>query len=132
MDKNPKHIEYYLPWDTAPIDISFIFEDEKPAGKHGFMKSEGGNFVFEDGTPVKFWGTNFNSGACYPPKEQAPKIAKRLAMFGLNMVRFHQMEAHWSRPNLFQFVNGPVLKDTQTLDERTLDLLDYFITHHAV
>ena len=29
---------------------------DKPAGKHGFLQINGKDFVFEDGTPVKFWG----------------------------------------------------------------------------
>ena len=72
----------YIPFpchaDMAPLDISYLFEDEKPAGKHGFLKAEGDRFVFEDGTPVRFWGTNLNSGACFPEKPYAEKLAKRL------------------------------------------------------
>ena len=75
--------------DFAPIDISYLFEDEKPAGKHGFLTVQGERFVFEDGTPVRFWGTNLNSGACFPEKPYAEKLAKRLAAYGCNMVRFH-------------------------------------------
>ena len=45
-----KTIPYTLPWDDMPIDLSFIYEKEKPAGKHGFLKVEGDRFVFEDGT----------------------------------------------------------------------------------
>ena len=127
MDKNPKQIKYYLPWDNLPIDISFVFDEEKPAGKHGFLKTKGREFVFEDGTPAKFWGSNFNSGSCFPPKDHAPKLARRLAMLGLNIVRFHQMDSEWARPSLFQFDKGPLLNNTQTLDSRSLDLLDYFI-----
>ena len=33
--------------DFAPLDISYLFEDEKPAGKHGFLKASGKDFVFE-------------------------------------------------------------------------------------
>ena len=48
----------YIPFpayhDFAPIDISYLFEDEKPAGKHGFLTAQGDRFVFEDGTPVPF------------------------------------------------------------------------------
>ncbi len=127
MDKQVNRLKYYLPWDTVPIDISFVFEHEKPAGKHGFLKAAGKKFIFEDGTPVRFWGTNINSGACFPPKEHAPKLARRLAMQGLNIVRFHQMDGEWARPNIFQYAKGPQLKNTQSFDSRSLDLLDYFI-----
>ena len=36
--------------DSMPVDISFVFEDEKPAGKHGFCKAKGDNLYVEDGT----------------------------------------------------------------------------------
>ena len=78
MEFIAKQIPYVLPWDKMPVDISFIFENEKPAGKHGFLKIEGENFVFEDGTPAKFWGTNFNSGANFPSHSHSEKVAKRL------------------------------------------------------
>lgn len=31
-------IPYTLPWDDMPIDLSFIYEKEKPAGKHGLIQ----------------------------------------------------------------------------------------------
>ena len=52
--------------DDVPIDISFIFEDERPAGKHGFLGVDGRSLCFEDGTVAKFWGTNFNGAVCFP------------------------------------------------------------------
>ena len=62
----------YIPFpffhDDVPVDISFAFETEKPAGKHGFLQTRGREFVFEDGTPVRFWGTNFNGCGCFPEK----------------------------------------------------------------
>lgn len=62
IKNDTKYIQYNLPWDDMPIDISYVFEHEKPAGKHGFMTVNGNKFQFEDGTEMKFWGTNFNSG----------------------------------------------------------------------
>ena len=44
--------------DRMPLDLSFLFADERPAGKHGFLHADGRYFVFEDGTRVRFWGTN--------------------------------------------------------------------------
>ncbi len=35
-----------------------MFQNERPAGKHGFLKVDGHNFRFEDGTEGKFWGVN--------------------------------------------------------------------------
>ena len=114
--------------DFAPIDISYLFEDEKPAGKHGFLTVQGERFVFEDGTPVRFWGTNLNSGACFPEKPYAEKLAKRLAAYGCNMVRFHQMDSEWATPSIYQFRKGRRLANTSTYDPESFDRLDYLIS----
>ena len=33
-----KTVSYTLPWDDAPGDISFVFENEIPAGIHGLNR----------------------------------------------------------------------------------------------
>lgn len=124
---NFRTVSFTLPWDDAPIDISFIFEHEKPAGKHGFVKVDGARLIFEDGALARFWGTNFNSVANFPSHSYSEKVAKRLAKFGINMVRFHQMDGDWSTPNIFQFTKGPLLENTQNLDPRSMDALDYLV-----
>ena len=120
----------YFPYpffaDDVPIDISFVFEKEKPAGKHGFLKTEGRKFVFEDGTDVKFWGTNFNGAGCFPEHACAEKLAKRLAKIGLNLVRMHQLDAEFQTPNIFNFTKGKRVTDA-TLDPESMDRLDYLI-----
>ena len=45
-----------LAWDASPVDLSFLNRDDRPAGRHGFVKADGDHFVFQDGTPVRFWG----------------------------------------------------------------------------
>ena len=120
-------ISYTLPWDNAPVDLSFIFEKEKPAGKHGFMQAKGGRMVFKDDTEARFWGTNFNSAANFPPHAYSEVVAKRLARFGVNLVRFHQMDGDWSTPNIFQYSKGPLTKNTRNLDPVSMDCLDYLI-----
>ncbi len=89
--------------DRMPVDISFVFEDEKPAGKHGFVRPDGEDLRFEDGTLARFWGVNVNGGACFPDKDYAPKCARRLAQAGCNIIRFHQLDAEWDTPNIFSF-----------------------------
>lgn len=122
-----KKIPYTLKWDRMPVDISFVFENEKPAGKHGFLTVKNGDFFFEDGTKARFWGTNFNSGANFPSHAHAEIVAKRLAQAGLNMVRLHQLDAEWSCPNIFRFTRGKRIKDTQSFDPESMDRLDYLI-----
>lgn len=118
---------FTLPWDDAPLDLSFLFEKEKPAGRRGFVRAQEGRLVFEDGTLARFWGTNFNSAANFPSHAYSEKVARRLAKFGVNLVRFHQMDADYSTPNLFQFSKGRRRDDTQSLDPTSLDRLDYLI-----
>ena len=112
--------------DDVPIDISFVFEDEKPAGKHGFLKVDGRSFQFEDGTAIKFWGTNFNGAGCFPEHDYAEKLARRLAKIGINLVRFHQLDAEWHTPNIFRFTKGKRVTDA-TLDPESMERLDYLI-----
>lgn len=104
--------------DRMPIDISFAFGDEKPAGKHGFCHADGDDLRFEDGTLAKFWGVNFNGGANFPEHDYARKVARRLAMAGVNIVRFHQLDAEWNTPNLLSFCKGPRVTSTRQLEYR--------------
>jgi len=121
-------VPFTLAWDDhVPVDISFVFENERPAGKHGFLTVQGSCMVFEDGSEGRFWGTNFNSGANFPPHAYSEMVARRLARFGLNMVRTHQMDAEWSTPSLFQFNRAKPKDDTRRFDPESLDRLDYLI-----
>jgi len=63
---------------------------DKPAGKHGFVKMLGDRLIFEDGTPVKFWGTNLGSDLPLMKPEEAVKWGEFLSRFGFNSVRFHK------------------------------------------
>ncbi len=120
------YITYPFYPDDVPVDISFVFEDEKPAGKHGFLTVKGRKFVFEDGTEVKFWGTNFNGAGCFPEHDYAKIIAKRLAKMGINLVRFHQLDSEWHTPNIFALTKGKRMTSGH-LDPLAMEKLDYLI-----
>lgn len=95
---------------------------DKPAGKHGFLKTKGEELIFEDGTPIKFWGTNLVAGDCFISHQKVDSLVKRLSMMGCNMLRLHHMDADWARPNIFG--NKP---STRQLSESSLEKLDYLI-----
>ncbi len=115
---------YPLPWDSCPVDVSFL--NDGPAGQHGFLTCRDGRFVFADGTPARFWGTCFSAGENFPTHEQSEKIARRLARFGVNIVRTHHADADWAQPNLFAF-GGKSTGNTTTFMPESLDRFDYLI-----
>ena len=121
----------YIPfpafYDDMPIDISYIFESEKPAGKHGFLKTDGDRFAFEDGTVARFWGVNINGAANFPEFSYSEKFAKRLAKTGINLVRLHQLDAEWNTPNIFAFTKGKRLDNTMSFNSESIKRLDYLI-----
>ncbi len=119
---------FTISWDdNVPIDIAFVFEKEKPAGKHGFVTVDGDRLVYEDGTEARFWGTCFNSGANFPPPEYSEMVARRLAKYGLNMMRTHQMDSEWATPSIFQANRAKPKDNTRTFDPLSTDRLDYLI-----
>ncbi len=120
-------VPFTLAWDDAPIDLSFTLERERPAGKHGFLSAQGGRLVFEDGAEGRFWGTCFNSGANFPTHAYSEMVARRLAKFGLNMMRTHQMDAEWATPNIFQLSRALPKDNTRSFDPECMDRLDYLI-----
>ena len=77
--------------DLQPSALGFEDWLDKPAGKHGGVRMKGSAFEFEDGTPIKFWGTNLCYGwECAPPKAAADLAAARFAKWGVNAVRLHK------------------------------------------
>lgn len=110
--------------EGVPIDLSFLNKDEAgnyiPAGVHGFLTVEGDRFVFEDGTPARFWGLNVTAGAVLGSEERAAQLAERLARLGVNIVRFHHLDS-WANPIIdYDHPDGT----TQHLKPESMRLLD--------
>ncbi|HEY3839179.1 MAG TPA: hypothetical protein VGL72_21540 [Bryobacteraceae bacterium] len=57
----------------------------KVCGEHFCRSSDGGR--------VRLFGVNLAFGANFPKEEDAPRIAKRLRRFGVNLVRLHHMDS---------------------------------------
>ncbi len=118
----PKDI---IDWKTFPIDLSHLNDSESPAGKHGFLEAHGDELVFQDGTTAQFWGANITADTLFETSKTNIEIqAKRLSAMGFNLVRLHHHDSAWVNPNIF----GPRdPKDTQHLNEVSLDKLDFWI-----
>ena len=114
----PLRIDYSAP---AAMDASDLLD--APAGKHGFLMAKGNRFIFEDGTPARFWGAVIAGGPVFMDHEAAERAAARLARFGCNLVRLHHMDADWATPNIFD--NS--YDDTQHFSAESLDRLDYLV-----
>lgn len=70
------------------IDMSHLIEI--PAGKHGFLKRDGKDFVFEDGIAIKFWGVN---AGMTDTVDSQQRQARFYAKHGINMVRQHPVQS---------------------------------------
>ncbi len=97
--------------EDSVFDLSEFVEG--PAGSHGALQADGSDFVFADGTPVRFWGV----GSVYPgTRDLAAQQVRMYRMFGINMVRLHPVEGMLgvlrTDPD-----SGERLLDSEALDE---------------
>ena len=101
---------------------------DAPAGKHGFVRVEGNEFVTDAG-PIRFNGTNLTGPANFPEHDVADRLAARFARLGINCVRLHFMDTWYKnfmdRPR--QCILDDDLKTQRKLSPAQLDKLDYLI-----
>jgi hypothetical protein len=93
------------------LDVSRFVE--APTGKHGFLAVKGDQFVFQDGTPARFWGSQVNAMG----KEQVDYMVRRMRRQGINITRLHGLESLNDR-------NG---KTSSDYDAASWDRMDYLI-----
>ena len=111
---------FQLPWDDASesaTNVSWL--NDKPAGRDGFVQVKDGH-LFAGEKRLRIFGVNTCFAANFPDKTMAPKVAARMAKFGINCVRFHHMDMMNAPAGIFA-------KDGRTLDPGQLDKLDFFI-----
>jgi hypothetical protein len=114
-----------FPWDwsrahESVIDLSRFLD--APAGRGGYVRMQEGHFIKPDGSRLRLWGVNVASTSCFPPKDQAPRIAEDLARLGFNIARFHHLDADWGQCLFVSRTNH-----TRSFDTNHLDRLDFFI-----
>jgi hypothetical protein len=95
---------------------------DRPAGKRGGVRMVKDGFAFEDGTPVKFWGTNLSYLGNAPDRPAADFTAARFARYGINAVRMHK----FSSPTGKNGIGDP--NDSTRMEPKGLDRLDYFVS----
>lgn len=115
----------FLPSYDAPENITNVSSWlPRPAGAEGFVRVNNGRFVVSrDGTfqterPIRFWATNTCFSGNFPNRQQAERVAARLARLGINCVRLHHMDSRdiWGKsPN------------KTIIDAEQLARLDYYI-----
>lgn len=112
---------FSMPWDDASANLTNLSSwNHKPAGKFGPVRVEQGH-LFAGSERIRFLGVNIVFGAAFPTRDEADKMAARLARFGINAVRFHHLD---SRPA----PDGLLQKDMKTLDPAQLERFDYFVS----
>jgi len=106
--------------DLGPSVIGMEGWLEAPAGKRGGVRMKGDGFVLEDGTPMKFWGTNLSYAQSAPPRAEAEFTAARFAKYGVNCVRMHKFTGKKGWEGIGD------ANDVTKMDREGLDRLDYF------
>ena len=134
--------EFVVPWDdisTGPTDMSRYLE--KPAGSKGFIQAVGGHLATGDGKRWRLWGVGMVFASWFPPMEIAGVVARRLAKYGINCLRFHHLDHRWPNGILKRYDKGtsgpgvvppgryahPGKASTRELDPEAMARLDWFV-----
>ena len=117
------------PFDDSatPTDVSWM--NDAPAGAHGFVSTRGEHFVDGRGKVLRLWGVNINFAGAFPAKNEAPKIAARLAKFGFNAVRMHHYEGYAAPNGIWKTaaIGSSKPKIPREFDSDQLDRFEFFI-----
>lgn len=106
--------------DTSkPLVLDMSRFLDAPAGKHGFVKTDGNYFAFGDGQRARFWGAGAWPGFELS-KQQIVAYAERLSRLGINMVRLHGLDA-WDPAK-------SILDENGKLKVGATDVLDFYIS----
>ena len=114
-----------MSWTESAVDLSFLNDGDRPAGKRGFVRAAGDKLVFADGTPARFWGTNLSSYAIFHTSRENVRVqARRMARLGFNLVRMQHHDSPWAVPNVF---GGEKEPGTSKVDDEALEKIDWWI-----
>ena len=103
------------------VDFSYLLSP--PAGKHGFLGlTDDGHFVFEDGTPVRFWGINVAKDSVFQAKSVIDAAVSAIARAGFNLVRLHHLD------DVTGLLPPGQVRQGTRIDHQKLDAVDYWIS----
>jgi hypothetical protein len=108
---------FVISYDAPETIINVSAWLDRPAGRHGFVRADKGRLSTDAG-PIRFWATNLCFEACFPSREQAERVAARVASLGINCVRMHHMDSH----SIWGDGRGHL-----EIDPKKLDRLDYLV-----
>jgi hypothetical protein len=111
---------FALPYNDSTTQL-FLPDFPKKALSDADRISAVGDKFYANNKPIRFWGVNIGSNACFPQKAIAEQVAGRLRKMGVNLVRLHHYDNPWTGTNIF----AP--NTTRQLNPVTLDRLEYFI-----
>lgn len=107
---------------AAPGSVAdWSWMNEPRAGAAGPVRVQNGRFV-SGGRVLRWVGVNTDSP---PPPERMEAVATHLARFGVNIVRFHHIDAPW-HPNVFGSESGYERRQVE-LDPNYLTRLHRFV-----
>lgn len=88
-----KRFGFVLPWDDTIASGTTDFSGWNGTIGRIYRNADGTFRVGSaNGTPIRFMGVNMSAAACFPDAADAAKVARRMAQFGINMVRIHQID----------------------------------------
>ena len=124
----PNLAPFVLPWNDAAAGITDLSQLlPGSAGSRGRLTIGTDGHIYDGNQRIRFWGVNFAGVPAFPLKEDADPIAARLAKFGVNIVRFHHLDATWYSTALIDYKNG----SSQALDPAQLDKTERLVSAFA-
>lgn len=111
----------------APDSVAnYSFLNHAPAGKYGYLHDERGDFVFDNGETVRWFGLNLVASRVFDHSTHAAadEFAAKLAGLGINIVRIHHLTPSWQRAVPF-YENRE--KSTLAFNDEAMEKLDYLL-----
>ncbi|HTY89025.1 MAG TPA: carbohydrate binding domain-containing protein [Candidatus Acidoferrum sp.] len=119
-----QNIPFVLPWNDATPTVTDFSALNAAIGTNRVATDTNGHFTV-NGQRLRFLGFDFAGDSPFMPTNNADAVAARLAKFGVNVIRFHHMDAPWA-------YNGGVLAYTSSsstnINPAQLDRVHYVVS----